>query len=239
MTINEKIENTLKLETLKNKKQIGEINNCLDEIVSNYNGFQKNSIELTDKIIKTGVITHAIIKKVQGGDNSFKPSHINTLSKIFNRDVLSNNDWVKFNPVKKQALKKSMKMAVAVILEGIAGKDKNGKSVNSKGEFMVNSSKLSLEQNNKFNKSDILDFPINVKNLTSLSDDILNFKGADTTKSSLNVAFSRAFRLLEEYDNKFQNLPNDCRLAWRSWALKINSIQEYYNKVDSKIYVNK
>ena len=235
-----KIEDTLKLSEVS-KDIVGKINLSLDEFVNGTNTINKSTSDTANLIIESNCITTKIINKVRAGDNDYKPSHINKLSKMFVRDILNISDYNSFDKVKKQGLKKSMKIAVAVILKDMRGQDSKGNRTDKKGSFYIKTSKLSNEQNTKFNPKNYPDIALTVKEVSSLSEDVLNFQHADTSASELKLAFNRAFTKLDDYiiDGVVSELPADCRMNWTSWYNKIGKVLQSFPKADTKIYAQK
>ena len=102
---------TEKLVQPNNKQAIKDFKSDLEKIANGTHTIAKGTSSLIVVIVKSQSITQSLIAMVKGKDN-YAPKHINTLTKMFCRDLLSITDFNNFDKVKKQGLKKAMKISV-------------------------------------------------------------------------------------------------------------------------------
>ena len=232
-----------------NKQSIKDFKSDLEKIANGTLTIAKGTSSLVVGIVKSGSITQSLINRVKGSDN-YAPKHINTITKMFCRDLIGVTDFNSFDKVKKQGLKKAMKIAVSIILRGSLGKDDNDKSFTVNGSVIVDSSKFSTNDKSKLVKAKIFsndEININgmkimtIKSLGTLADIVLGFTSS-LVGSDLKIAFDKAFNLIKDkYDNNFNELPADCRMNWSEWSRKLTSIDSHLNTIKdtSKLYANK
>jgi len=237
-----KYEDSTKLVQPNNKDAIKDFKDNLEKIANGTLTVAKGTSSLIVGIIQSRSITPDIIKGIKGVDVKYAPKHINSIAKMFCRDLLGNTDFKNFDKVKKQGLKKAMKIAVAMILRGSLGKNDKNENLTSSGGVWVDSSKFSTSDKAELLKMKIFTNddlsikgvkPMTIKALGSLSDIVLEFKGS-SQGSDVKVAFLKAFDLIsneKKYDNMFEDLPSDCRLLWEEWARKLSSIDRQLNTI--------
>ena len=241
-SLEEKYEDSTKLVQPNNKNAIKDFKDNLEKIANGTLTVAKGTSSLIVGIIQSRSITIDIIKGIKGVDVKYAPKHINSIAKMFCRDLLGNGDFKNFDKVKKQGLKKAMKIAVAMILRGSLGKNDKNENLTSSGGVWVDSSKFSTSDKTELLKMKIFSNddlaikgvkPMTIKALGSLSDIVLEFKGS-SQGSDVKVAFTNAFLLIsseKKYDNMFEDLPSDCRLLWHEWARKLSSIDSQLNAI--------
>ena len=160
---------------------------------------------------------------------------------MFVRDVLEDN-FKTFDKVKKQALKRSMKIAVAIITQNSLGTFTDDKSYNSKGEIAIKSNKFTKKLKDLFDSSGTGGVKaLSVKNATTYSSEILGMTGGGG--SDLKGAIDKVMALItseKHYDNMAEDMPSDCRALWKPLRNKVESIMRQLKiEQDEKIYANK
>ena len=242
---------TEKLVQPNNKQAIKDFKSDLEKIANGTLTIAKGTSSLIVGIVKSQSITQSLIARVKGKDN-YAPKHINTLTKMFCRDLLSITDFNSFDKVKKQGLKKAMKISVSIILRGCLSENDKNQNTTSSGGVWVDSSKFSTSDKAellrmKIFSSDELSVngvkPMTIKSLGSFSDIVLGFK-SNSVGSDLKIAFDKAFNLItneKKYNNIFEDLPSDCRLLYVEWARKLTAIDNHLNHIKpvEKLYANK
>ena len=227
------IEDTFKLVVPNNEQVIDKVKQDLKAIAQGTLTIAKGTAGLVVGIVESKSITKANMDRIRGSEN-WTPSHINKLTKMFVRDLLGITDFNKFDKVKKQGLKKSMKIAVSLIIKGSLGKDKSDKSCTSKGELILNSDKFTPSQNKVWDSGNIGGMKtFTIKDAVSYSNDVLGFEDK-SRDSALKLMFDRAFATISgdksgQYENRFEDLPSDCRLLWGEWSRKLASIDKFLN----------
>ena len=245
----DKVEDTIKIVQPNDKSAIKDFKSNLEKIANGTLTIAKGTSALIVGIVKSQSVTQSLISRIKGDDN-YAPKHINSISKMFCRDLLGVTDFNSFDKVKKQGLKKAMKIAVAIILQGSLGKDDQDKSFTSAGSVIVDSSKFSTSDKNSLVKAKIFsqdEININgmkimtIKSLGTLADIVLGFT-SNLVGSDVKIAFDKAFKIIsDKYDNDFNELPADCRLLWTEWARKLSAIDKHLNSIQdvSKLYNKK
>jgi hypothetical protein len=153
---------------------------------------------------------------------------------MFVRDVLSISDFNKFNKVKKQGLKKAMKIAMAVILENTLGTNDKDLSTTTKGNLFINAKNMTKDIRAIWDSEFKGLIELTIKDASSYAEDVLEFEGNENSNSQLLTAFNNAFNLLEEKGD-YKNLPADCRYMWSKWYNKIGDILQSFPKVKKDI----
>ena len=127
-----------------------------------------------------------------------------------------------------------MKIAVSIIIKGSLGKDKKEQSCTSKGELILNSDKFTPSQNKIWDSGNIGGMKtFTIKDAVSYANDVLGFEDK-SRDSDLKLMFDRAFATISwdksgQYENRFEDLPSDCRLLWGEWSRKLASIDKFLN----------
>tara|TARA_R100001460_G_scaffold85376_1_gene126669 strand:- start:82 stop:813 length:732 start_codon:yes stop_codon:yes gene_type:complete len=236
-----KIEDTFNLVKPNNKETVKTIQNDLKNIHAGDLKVNQGTASLSVGIINSNAISAESLKLIKGIESKWTPSHINKLSKMFVRDILEEN-FKQFDKVKKQALKKSMKIAVAIITQNSLGTFTDNKSYNSKGEIAIKSNKFTKKLKDLFDSSGTGGVKaLSVKNATTYSSDVLGMKVVGG--SELKGAIDKVMSLItseKHYDNMFEDLPSDCRALWLPLRNKVQNICTQL-KVDTqdKIYATK
>ena len=236
-----KIEDTFNLVKPNNKETVKTIQNDLKNIQAGDLKVNQGTASLSVGIINSNSISAESLKLIKGIDSKWTPSHINKLSKMFVRDVLEDN-FKTFDRVKKQALKRSMKIAVAIITQNSLGTFTDDKSYNSKGEIAIKSNKFTKKLKDLFDSSGEGGVKaLSVKNATTYSSEVLGLKVVGG--SELKGAIDKVMTLItseKHYDNMFEDLPSDCRALWLPLRNKVQNICTQL-KVDNqdKIYATK
>ena len=231
---------TEKLVQPNNKADVKQFKADLETIAKGNLDIAKGTSSLIVGIVKSKIITISLMNRVKG-DNSYANKHINTITKMFVRDMLSITDWNSFDKDKKTGLKKAMKISMAVILQGSLGKDDNEKSFTKNGSVLIDSSKFSTKTKSALVKAKIFsqdDMNITgtkimtIKSLTSMAEIELGLKASEDIGSDLKIAFNRAFKLIsDKYENDFNSFPPDCRLLWSEWNRKLTAIDNHFNSI--------
>jgi len=237
-----KIEDTFNLVKPNNKDTVKSIQNDLKDIVGGDLKLQQGTASLSVGIINSNAITEMTMKLIKESSSTWTPSHINKLSKMFVRDVLEEN-FKQFDKVKKQALKKSMKIALAVIDMNSLGTFTDSKSFNKRGEIAIKSEKFTTKLKGLFDKSGtggVVAF--SVKDATTYASEVLGMKA--NGGSDLKGAIDKVITLItsdKHFDNMFEDLPADCRALWLPLRNKCESImrQLKIEEVDKKLYAHK
>ena len=236
-----KIEDTFNLVKPNNKETVKTIQNDLKNIHAGDLKVNQGTASLSVGIINSNAISAESLKLIKGIESKWTPSHINKLSKMFVRDILEEN-FKQFDKVKKQALKKSMKIAVAIITQNSLGTFTDNKSYNSKGEIAIKFNKFTKKLKDLFDSSGKGGVKVLiVKNATTYSSDVLGMKVVGG--SELKGAIDKVMSLItseKHYDNMFEDLPSDCRALWLPLRNKVQNICTQL-KVDTqdKIYATK
>ena len=236
-----KIEDTFNLVKPNNKETVKTIQNDLKNIQAGDLKVNQGTASLSVGIINSNSISTESLKLIKGIESKWTPSHINKLSKMFVRDVLEDN-FKTFDRVKKQALKRSMKIAVAIITQNSLGTFTDNKSYNSKGEIAIKSNKFTKKLKDLFDSSGEGGVKaLSVKNATTYSSEVLGM--VVVGGSELKGAIQKVMKLItseKHYDNMFADLPADCRAEWLPLRNKIQNICTHL-KLDEqeKIYANK
>ena len=234
-----------KLVQPNDKSAIKDFKSNLEKIANGTLTIAKGTSALIVGIVKSQSVTQSLISRIKGGEN-YAPKHINMVTKMFCRDLIG------VDKVKKQGLKKAMKIAVAMVLRGCIGENDKNQNTTTSGGVWVNSAKFStgdkaeLLRMKIFNSDELSVNGIKamtIKSLASFSDIVLGFKSS-STGSDVKIAFDNAFKLIskeDKYNNVFEDLPNDCRLLWAEWSRKLSAIDNQLNAIQdvSKLYKNK
>ena len=143
----------------------------------------------------------------------------------------------------KQALKKSMKIAMAIIEQNSLGKFADDKSINARGEIAIKTSKFTANQKKVFNKSGLEFVPLTVKDCSSYASEVLGMN-SQSGGSVLKATLEKIITLItsdKHYDNVFEDLPSDCRFEYSKVIRKLTEIENYLNKTDKpqQIYKGK
>lgn len=235
-----KIEDTFNLVKPNNKETVKTIQNDLKNIALGDLRVNQGTASLSVGIINSNSISVESLKLIKGIDSKWTPSHINKLSKMFVRDILEDN-FKTFDKVKKQALKKSMKIAVAIITQNSLGTFTDDKSFNSRGEIAIKSNKFTKKLKDLFDKSGTGGVKaFTVKDATTYSSEVLGMKVVGG--SELKGAIDKVMNLItseKHYDNMFEDLPSDCRALWLPLRNKVQNICTQLNIDSEKIYARK
>ena len=240
-----------KLVQPNDKTAIKDFKSNLEKIANGTLTIAKGTSALIVGIVKSQSITQSLINRIKGDDN-YAPKHINTITKMFCRDLIGVTDFNGFDKVKKQGLKKAMKIAVAMVLRGCLGENDKNQNTTTSGGVWVDSAKFSTSDKAELLKMKIFnsdELSVNgikamtIKSLGSFSDIVLGFKSS-AVGSDVKIAFTNAFNLIskeDKYNNVFEDLPADCRMLWSEWARKLSSIDNQLNAIQdvSKLYKNK
>ena len=230
------VEDTFSLVVPNNKQVIEKVQADLKAIAQGTLTIAKGTASLVVGIVNSQSIKIADIKRIKGKESKYTPSQINKLTKMFVRDLLKITDFNKFDKVKKQGLKKAMKIAVSIILKGSLGKDKSDKSSTNKGELILNSDKFTPDQNKIFDSDNTGGVKVfTIKDAITYSNDVLGMT-SNSRYSKLYTMFNNAFNEISgdksgQFENRFEDLPSDCRLLWEQWARKLQSVHTYLNKI--------
>ena len=236
------IEDTFKLNMPNDKECVKSIQLDFKNIVNGNLKFNQGTASLSVNIIDSKAITIDSMKLIKGIASKWTPSHINKLAKMFVRDVLEDN-FKTFDKVKKQALKKSMKIAVAIIEQNSLGKFQDDKSINARGEIAIKTGKFTTNQKKVFNKSGLEIVPLTVKDCSSYASEVLGMN-SQSGGSVLKATLEKIITLItsdKHYDNVFEDLPSDCRFEYSKVIRKLTEIENYLNKTDKpqQIYKGK
>lgn len=245
-----------KLVQPNDKTAIKDFKSNLEKIANGTLTIAKGTSALIVGIVKSQSITQVLIDRVRSstnkGSDNYAPKHINMITKMFCRDLIGVTDFNGFDKVKKQGLKKAMKIAVSIILRGCLGENDKNQNTTSSGGVWVNSAKFSTSDKAELLKMKIFNSdemsingikPMTIKSLGSFSDIVLGFKSTPVG-SDVKIAFDKAFTLIsndDKYNNVFEDLPADCRMLWSGWARKLSAIDNQLNAIKdvSKLYKNK
>ena len=242
---------TEKLVQPNNKADVKQFKADLETIAKGSLDIAKGTSSLIVGIVKSKIITISLMNRVKGADN-YANKHINTITKMFVRDMLSVTDWNSFDKDKKTGIKKAMKIAMAVILQGSLSKDDNEKSFTKNGSVLIDTAKFSTKTKQALVKAKIFNQDdmnitgtkiMTIKSLSSMAEIELGLK-SNPVGSDLKIAFNNAFNLISnenKYNNDFNSFPADCRLLWSEWSRKLNAIESHFNSIQdvSKLYAKK
>jgi hypothetical protein len=235
-----KIEDSFNLVKPNDKTIVKTIETDLKNIVGGDLKVNQGTASLTVGIIKTGSISSDSLKLIKGSEAKWTPAHINKLSKMFVRDVIDDN-FKTFDKVKKQALKKSMKIAVAIIIQNSLGTFTDDKSFNNRGEIAIKSNKFTKKLKDLFDKSGTGGVKaFTVKDAITYASEVLDMKSVGG--SELKAAIQKVMKLItsdKHYDNIVEDLPPDCRSEWLPLNRKIEHICTVLKLNEDKIYANK
>ena len=240
-----------KLVQPNDKTAIKDFKSNLEKIANGTLTIAKGTSALIVGIVKSQSVTQSLINRIKGDEN-YAPKHINMVTKMFCRDLIGVTDFNNFDKVKKQGLKKAMKIAVAMILRGCIGENDKNQNTTSSGGVWVNSAKFSTSDKTELLRMKIFsndELSVNgikamtIKSLASYSDIVLGFKSS-AVGSDLKIAFDKAFNLIsneDKYNNVFEDLPADCRMLWSEWSRKLSAIDNHLNSIQdvSKLYAKK
>ena len=234
----------IKMVKPNNSKMVDTIKKDFTNIVNGEIKLNTGLASLTINLVNSRVMTTECINLVKGDDSKFIPKHINDLAKIIVRDVMEDN-FKTFDKIKKVALKKAVKMALAFINSDSLSKFTNDKHINSKGQIAVNSSKFSGNMKKKFDsKQEGGIKALSVKDCTVFANDVLNMSPENEgsiLKAQLNKILSTISDDKKGYGNDFVSLPADCRPLYTSVRNKLQSIIDFLEieKQDRKLYQGK
>ena len=229
-----------------NKEHVSNINKDFTNIISGELKLNTGLASLIVNLVNSKVFSNECLKNVRDGEKNFTPKHFNDLAKIFVRDILEDN-FKTFDKVKKQALKRAIKVAVALIKDGSLSKFTNNKSINPKGAIAVDSSKFSANMKKSFDSGlsgGVKD--LSVKDCVSYANDSLNIAGG-TEGSILKAQMGKVLSIITNdkggYGNDFNELPADCRNNYVPLRNKLDAIIKHLKieELDTnlQIYANK
>ena len=211
-----------------NEEHISNINKDFTNIISGELKLNTGLASLIVNLVNSKVFSNECLENVRGGeDEKYTPKHFNDLAKIFVRDILEDN-FKTFDKVKKQALKRAIKVAVALIKDSSLSKFTNNKSINPKGAIAVDSSKFSANMKKSFDSGlsgGVKD--LSVKDCVSYANDSLNLDGG-TEGSILKAQMGKVLSIITDekrgYGNDFNELPADCRNNYVPLRNKLDAI---------------
>ena len=234
----------IKMVKPNNKEVLTTINKDFTNIVNGEIKLNTGLASLSVNLVNSRVFTPECVSLVKGTEKAFLPKHINMFAKIFVRDVLEDN-FKTFDKVKKQALKKAVKIAVALISANSLDKFTNDKPINAKGQIAVNSSKFSGAMKKKFDSG--LEGGVkalSVKDCTTYANDVLgmaNNTGGSILKAQIEKVIATISNEKNGFGNDFIELPADCRNLYVPLRNKMQSIINQLNieVEDKKLYSNR
>ena len=233
----------IKMVKPNNKNVLTTINKDFTNIVNGETKLNTGLASLSVNLVNSRVFTPECIKLVKGTEKVFLMKHFNDFAKIFVRDVLEDN-FKTFDKIKKVALKKAIKIAIALISANSLDKFTNDKPINAKGQIAVNSSKFSGDMKKKFDSG--LEGGVkalSVKDCTTYASDVLGMKntGGSILKAQIEKVMATITNDKNGFGNDFVELPADCRLSYVPLRNKLNSIIDFLEieKEDKKIYAYK
>mgnify|MGYP003110612026 CR=1 FL=1 len=234
----------IKMVKPNNKEVITSINKDFTNIVNGEIKLNTGLASLSVNLVNSNIFTSEVINLVKGTEKKWLPSHFNAFAKIMVRDVLEDN-FKQFDKVKKQALKKAIKIAVGFIVGKSLAKFTNDKHINAKGQIAVNSSKFSPTMKKKFDsKQEGGIKALTVKDSVSYVNDVLGLSDSNkhsTLKAQLEKVLATISNEKTGYGNDFVELPADCRNLYVPVRNKLQSIINALNieVEDKKLYANK
>jgi len=225
-------------------EHVKNINKDFTNIINGEIKLNTGLASLIVNLVNSKVFSVECLKSVKGDEKNFTPKHFNDLAKIFVRDILEDN-FKSFDKVKKQALKKAIKVAVALMQDNSLSTFVNDKPINNKGAIAVNSVKFSKAMKESFDKDTTGGIKaLTVKDCVAYANDSLNIN-VGNEGSILKAQIEKVMAIITSdkngFGNDFNELPSDCRHNYVPLRNKLNSIIRHLKieEVDAKIYANK
>ena len=225
------------------------INGGLDKVQNGTNEVLKGTAMVQTAIVESGVITKEMIKKFSE-NGIFKKSTSNAWSKQFLSQHIT-DDFKNFPQVKKNKFKEAMVNAIAIINSDLQGADADGNKFNQVGQTYLKKENLTEDQNKTYNPSNLTEFPISVKDLKTLSANILNLdidtRNDGTTPKSeiytLGTKFLVAVKMKvydaqkssdidESKEMDLSKLPTDMREVLQKMIPFLTKLQSEFDKQD-------
>jgi hypothetical protein len=178
--IEERIGNLVPL----NREQITQFNKELDNLLDAETNLSKSALNVAILISKSGSIS----KRKVDTFNSISNTEVNGFTKRFVMDSLGIADYKSYNSARKEGLKRSMKVALALIKT-----DSLGSEQIDSGKVAIKKSSVDLESNNptKYDSSataQMVNIPMNYKEADSWAKNVLTFVESPNKKSELCLA---------------------------------------------------